>query len=270
MKTKLLFFSFFLLSIQIFSQEYIFGKVSSESGTELQNVTILNVRTDEKAFTDKNGNYMISARTFDELRFVKNGYDRFSSKISVANYIEPMNISLIRSAILIDEVQLAFHATGDLKKDIKNLAPSKKVIALNSSMSNYMRTPLSEVNPTNSVPSSFAPRNLNEGQISLFNIGGGGGLVGLLSTVLSGKSKRETPPNVAEIQDFYRRVKGITDLTYYQKFGLSEYDFDIFLAYADDTYNLAKRYRKNFNNAAITTELKVALVEYLKTHKIIS
>ena len=38
----------------------------------------------------------------------------------------------------------------------------------------------------------------------------------------------------AEKQEFYKRVKAAIDLEYYTKYGLDEYDFDIFLAYADE------------------------------------
>ena len=61
MKVKLLAF-FLLFSTFTFAQEYIFGKVVSESNTDIQEVLVLNLRTDEKALTDKHGNYMIAAK----------------------------------------------------------------------------------------------------------------------------------------------------------------------------------------------------------------
>ena len=75
-------------------------------------------------------------------------------------------------------------------------------------------------------------------------------------------------PNYAEVQDFYRRVKDVVDLDYYKSYGMSEYDFDIFLAYTDQKNSLAKKYQRNFNRVNIESELKLALVDYLKTHKV--
>ena len=262
MKPKLLFLFFFINFVSVFSQEYIFGKVSTEFGNDLQNVTILNIRTDEKAYTDKHGNYMIAAKTYDELRFAKEGYDRNSTKISAENYLKPVNISLIKSPYLIPEIELAFHATGNLEKDLKNLAPSKRTVALNSKMSAYMKTPFTEVAPKLTTPSSFAAPNYNAGQVNVL------GIASAISGLL-GKAKNPiTTANYAETQEFYRRVKNTLDLSFYTAQGWDEEEIDRFLIYADESYSLAKKYRKNFDVAAITSDMKLAYREYIKTHKI--
>ena len=262
MKTKLLFLFFFLISLSVFSQEYIFGKVSSEFGTDLQNVTILNIRTYEKTLTDKHGNYMIAAKTLDELRFAKEGYDRNSIKISSENYSQPLNISLIKSPYLIPEVELAFHATGNLKKDIKNLAPSKKVVALNTKMSTYMRTPITEVAPKLTTPSSFAAPNYNAGQVNIL------GIASAISGLLGKAKNPQTTANYAETQEFFRRIKKTLDLSFYSAQGWDEEEVDRFLIYANETYSLAKKYRKSFDVQAISSDMKMAYWEYIKTHKI--
>ena len=262
MKTKLLFVLFFLLSVSAFSQEYIFGKVSSEFGNDLQDATVLNVRTDEKAQTDKHGNYMIAAKSFDELRFVKSGYDRNSVKVSAQNYTQPLNISLLKSPYLIPEVELAFHASGNLKKDIKNLGPSKKVIALNTKMTNYMRSPVTEVVPKLTTPSSFAAPDYNAGQVNVL------GIVSAISGLLGKAKNPQTTANFAETQEFFRRIKNTLDLSFYTAQGWDEEEIDRFLIYADETYSLAKKYRKTFDVQAITLDMKLAYREYIKTHKI--
>ena len=263
MKTKLLFLFFFVISISAFSQEYIFGKVSSEFGNDLQEVTILNVRTDEKAYTDKHGNYMIAAKSFDELRFVKSGYDRNSVKVSSQNYSQPLNISLLKTPYLIPEVELAFHATGNLKKDIKNLEPPKRVVALNSDMRSYMRTPFTEVAPKLSTPSAFAAPNYSAGQVNILGIASA--LSGLLGKV---KNPAPTTASYAETQDFYRWIKNTLDLSFYTARGFDEEEIDRFLIYADASYSLAKKYRKTLDVSAISSDMKMAYSEYIKTHKI--
>ena len=77
MKKTLLFLLLFF-TLKIYSQQYIFGKVVSEQNVEISGVLVLNTRTDEKTFTDNNGNFMISGKKADILRFVKQKFDRIT------------------------------------------------------------------------------------------------------------------------------------------------------------------------------------------------
>lgn len=263
MKTKLLLLSCLFISFSAFSQEYIFGKIRSEFGPELTNAIIINTRSDEKVTSDQDGNYMIAAKPSDELRFVKSGYERSSVKISTENYSKPLNISLTHSAYLIEEIELAFHATGNLKKDVKLLDPPRKVVALNTSMGSYMRTPPSEPSPKLSTPSAFAPKNLGEGQMNILGLASA--VSGLFNKV---RENPVTTANYAETQEFYRRIKTTLDLSFYTSHGFDEEEIDRFLLYADESYSLAKKYRKSFNIAAISSDMKLAFKEYIKTRKI--
>ncbi|MBH2025096.1 MAG: carboxypeptidase-like regulatory domain-containing protein [Flavobacteriales bacterium] len=263
MRTKLFLLSLLLTALSAYSQEYIFGKVRSEFGSDLPNAVIINTRTDEKVSSDKDGNYMISAKPSDELRFVKSGYERTSAKISIDNYSQPLNISLTQSAYLIEEVELAFQATGNLKKDVKSLDPPRRVVSLNSSMDSYMRTPPTESSPKLITPSAFAPKDFNAGQVDM--VKAVSALVGLISKTTSSPI---TTANYAETQEFYRRVKTEIDLSFYTSRGWTEEDIDRFLIYADNSYSLARKYRKSFNISAITSDMKMAYQEYIKTHKV--
>lgn len=213
MKIKLLAF-FLLFSTFTFAQEYIFGKVVSEANTEINGVMVLNVRTDEKTLTNKDGHFMIAARKFDELRFVKAGYDRIVVKISPQNYSEPLNISLLKSPYVIEEVEIGFHASGDLKKDVKNLEPSKKTVALNNEMKSYMMKPPTEASPVLKTPSAFAQPDYNAGQVNILGLGSA--LAGLFN-----KATKEplTTANYAETQAFFREIKTTMDLSFYYKQG---------------------------------------------------
>lgn len=263
MKIKLLYLLFLLVSVSLFSQEYIFGKVSSEFGTEMPEVTIINLRTDDKTLTDKDGNYMIAARNFDELRFVKSGFDRTSLKLSGKNFSEPLNVSLQKSPYVIEEVALAFQFTGNLKKDVKALDPAKRVVALNSNMTAYMMKPPTAVQPKLTIPSAFATPNYSAGQVDMLGIASA--LSGLFGKI---KNPPLTTANYAETQAFYRQIKNMLDLSFYTSRGFDEEEIDRFLIYADQSYSLAKKYRKNFDVAAITSDMKMAYLEYIKTHKV--
>ncbi|MBU8884092.1 hypothetical protein KSK37_13445 [Kaistella sp. DKR-2] len=263
MKTKLLYLFCLLLSATVFSQEYIFGKVSTESGTELPSAVIINMRTDEKILTDKDGNFMIAAKTGDEIRFIKNTYERKIQMITTENFSRPLNISLEKSPYLIEEIELAFNPTGNLKKDVKSLDPPKRVVALNSSMDSYMRTSPTEPSPKLITPSAFGPKDFNAGQVDI--VKAVSALVGLVS---KSTSSPLTKANYAETQDFFRKIKTTMDLSFYTSQGWDEEELDRFLIYADDVYSLAKKYRKNFNVNAINADMKMAYKEYVKTRKI--
>lgn len=235
----------------------------SESNTEMHDVMVLNVRTDEKTLTNNDGHFMIAAKNYDELRFVKAGYDRIVVKISPQNYSEPLNISLLKSPYVIEEVEIGFQASGDLKKDVKNLEPSRKTVALNNAMKLYMKKPPTDVAPTLKTPSAFAQPDYNAGQVNILGLGSA--IAGLINKATT---EPLTKANYAETQVFFREVKNTIDLSFYYKQGWDEYEMDRFLIYADDNFNLAKKYRKTFNVQAISADMKMAYVNYVKTHKI--
>ena len=267
MKPKLLLLFLLVCSSLLFSQEYIFGKVSTDLGDKLPDAVVINMRTDEKIVSDRDGNFMIAAKNGDEIRVLKNTYERFVQKVSSENFLKPLNVTLSKAPYLIEEIELAFQATGNLKKDVKSLDPPKRVVALNSSMDVYMKSPLTEVVPKLSTPSAFAPRDLRSGQMTLIGIN----TESIVSTVskLFGKNREQlTTANYAETQEFYRRIKNTVDLTFYTSQGWDEEEIDRFLIYADQTYSLAKKYRNNFNIIAISWDMKLAYKEYIKTRKV--
>lgn len=263
MKPKLLLLFLLVCTSVLYSQEYIFGKVSTELGDKLPDAVVINMRTDEKIVSDRDGNFMIAAKNGDEIRVLKNSYDRFVVRISNENFLKPLNISLSKAPYLIEEIELAFQATGNLKKDVKSLDPPKRVVALNSSMDAYMKSPLHEVRPKLSTPSAFAQPNYNAGQVSIL------GLASAVSSLFNKATQQPlTKANYAETQDFYRRIKTTMDLSFYISQGWDEEEIDRFLIYADVSYELAKKYRKSFDVAKISSEMKMAYKEYIKTKKV--
>lgn len=121
------------------AQEFIFGKVTSEDNIEMLDVTVINIRTDERVTTNRDGHFMISGRQGDNLRFIKSGYDRLNTIVTKENVVSPMNITLVRSAQLIDEVEIKKALTGDLKVDTKTLNTPRKVEKLKSDLAVYIK-----------------------------------------------------------------------------------------------------------------------------------
>jgi len=107
--------------------------------SEVPNVTVINLRTDEQVLTNRDGHFMISGRQGDILRFFKNGFERTDQKVSKENLESPMNVKLLRAAELIAEVEIKKGLSGDLKIDSKTLNPPKKVEKLKAEINNYLK-----------------------------------------------------------------------------------------------------------------------------------
>lgn len=110
--------------LSVFSQETARGTITDEDGVALPAVTIMNVSSDRKSYTDSDGNFSIQAAPEDELRFVRPGFERSSIK---AKYLlnNNLNIKLVRVAQPIEEVKVA-NITGDLSRDSKAVAKVDK------------------------------------------------------------------------------------------------------------------------------------------------
>lgn len=170
----------------------------------------------------------------------------------------------------IEEVKIAFRATGNLKKDVKALSRPRKIDELNNELSFSMRFPPNEVLPTNQIPSALKMRKPNEGQVPLLGVSSDGKMTGILGLVASAIIKDKPSPQpltVYETEKFYSKIKFSIDMEYFTNAGLDEYAFDRYLIYADKNFSLTKTYARNFNLPAIEKILKDGLRDYLKTSK---
>lgn len=134
-KTLLLFL--FIIAHSFHAQEYIFGKITSEQNIELSGVLILNTRTDEKAYSDSDGNFMISAKNNDALRFVKQKFDRITYSVKPEDFKNSIKITLIKSVVEIEEVEIKTKLTGNLREDARRVESVRKV-KLNKEISKYI------------------------------------------------------------------------------------------------------------------------------------
>lgn len=160
------------------------------------------MQTDEKVFTDNDGNFKIRASVRDELRFVKENFERKSKIIQNSDFFTILTVQLTRIPIDIDEVKVVAKLTGNLTNDAKFYPFSKKTVALNDDIRKYEKKPFAETQPQNNIPSFFAPRDPYEGQINLLRIsimgGSSSGLVKLLIDEAVKKDKRK--PKLSKIQ----------------------------------------------------------------------
>ncbi|SIT96133.1 hypothetical protein SAMN05660493_00805 [Epilithonimonas bovis DSM 19482] len=119
--TKLKYLLFFFFNTIMYAQNFLSGNVLSEGGFVLQNVTIVNMKNGNKTFTNNEGYFKIEAQKNDELRFIKENFERESKVIQNVDFLIPMFIKLDRIPIEIEEVKVVIKPTGDLNKDVNRL-----------------------------------------------------------------------------------------------------------------------------------------------------
>jgi hypothetical protein len=108
-------------SITIYSQNIISGRVLSDNGFVVYNVEIVNMRNGSKALSNDEGYFKIEARTNDELRFLKENFERGSKVIQNYDFLTTLSIQLVRVPIQIEEVKVAMKPTGNLGKDASRI-----------------------------------------------------------------------------------------------------------------------------------------------------
>ncbi|WP_426476072.1 hypothetical protein ACP3T3_11820 [Chryseobacterium sp. CBSDS_008] len=112
---------FFFFSTFIYAQNTLSGNVLSESDFVLQNVTVVNVKTGNKTLTNNDGNFSIEADVNDEIRFIKENFERGSKVVQNSDFFTPLSIQLVRVPTEIEEVKVAVKPTGNLGKDTNRL-----------------------------------------------------------------------------------------------------------------------------------------------------
>ena len=123
----LLILIFCLFGKIVSAQEFILGKVTTEEHSDLQGVVVINLNTDEKVQTDRDGNFMIRGKVKDELRTSSPRYERVAVTLSAEDFSKPLHIIVKRIPYEIEEVEIKYQVTGDLKKDVQHLGEARKV-----------------------------------------------------------------------------------------------------------------------------------------------
>ena len=115
------------------------GIVTDEDQNPLPAVVVINIQTEKKVSTTINGEFSIEALPNQELRFVRAGFERKSKTITQLNLSVIMNVSLIKGAQEIEEVEIKQIRLGDLKIDNKYFGAPKNEVVLNNKMREYHR-----------------------------------------------------------------------------------------------------------------------------------
>lgn len=120
----------FCTSTSLFSQQ-VSGTVTYEDQNPIPAVLVFNMKTEQKVYTNLTGEFKINALPTEELRFIRQGFERSSKIVNARDFSYPFYMTIIRSSQEIEEVKVpAVRLTGDLNQDSRNLTKFDKVAQL--------------------------------------------------------------------------------------------------------------------------------------------
>lgn len=122
---KVFLFIIFLFN-NFFSQQTVTGRITDNDGESISSVIVINMSTDRKVFSNAAGMFAIEAFPGDELRFVKEGFNRVSKKVITDGVNSQLMITLIPIPTDVGEVKVVRKPTGDLSVDSRMAARENK------------------------------------------------------------------------------------------------------------------------------------------------
>ncbi len=123
---KIVLFLMLLCSTLIFSQQTVTGRIVDDSGENLSKVIVINMSSDKKVYSDSEGVFSIEANPNDELRFVKEDFNRTSRRVLINGTNSPLFITLYQIPRDVGEVKIVKKLTGDLEVDSRIVAKADK------------------------------------------------------------------------------------------------------------------------------------------------
>lgn len=123
---KTLLFLIILCSNILFSQHTVTGKIIDDNGENLKAVIIVNMSSDTKVYSDSQGMFSIEANPNDELRFVKEDFNRVSRRVLTNGINAQLLITLYQIPKDIGEVKIVKKLSGDLDQDSRIVAKVDK------------------------------------------------------------------------------------------------------------------------------------------------
>lgn len=119
-------FLLLLCSTFVWFQQKVTGRIVDDNGENLSKVIVINMSTDKKVYSDSDGIFSIEANPNDELRFVKEDFNRVSRRVLTNGNNLPLFITLRQIPRDVGEVKIVKKLTGDLETDSRIVAKVDK------------------------------------------------------------------------------------------------------------------------------------------------
>ena len=240
-----------MFSLPLFSQE-IAGTVTDEDRNVLPAVLVMNMRTEQRTYTNLKGEFSLAASENDELRFVRNGMDRASHRISGADFQRALSVVMIRTAADIEEVKVPpLRLSGDIGKDSRLLTKEDKV----EKLQNEIGLPKAPEKPREK-PAAVAKDILLPVAFGQLN-------VQAVYDVVSGKARRQKSLyRYEDIQDQISWIRQRTDDEYFAKSGIPVNLINEYLRFSFGKNPEIRKYVAAGNLSKVLLLLEDTLPEY--------
>ena len=228
---KFLFLYFLLISLSIYSQT-LSGIVLTDESARVPNTLVVNMSSDEKVYSNQLGEFSIPAKPGDEIRFVKENYER--EKIIFNNSLF-ITVWLAKLPMEIEEVKLENIKMSDEKKE-----QLRQSIGLPKGPDKPREKPADAVDDV-LKPLIRIPPMVN---------------VQAIYDVLSGKSKRlRRLYKYEDLQEGFAWIRNNIDPEYFTEAGIPPEKINDFLTYSlSDEKVLMYMKAKNMGGIMLTLE----------------
>lgn len=239
MKLFLILFALFFYE-GLFSQQQISGKVTDENNFLLSSVLVVNITKNKQTYTNSSGEFVLEVSQNDQIRFIKDSYERVSVRVVLDGNIGNQHIVMNKIPQMIEEVKI-IKLSGDLSKDSKKLSKEDKVWQLQNAIGlpkppEIMREKAPELKDAFVVGFPVAAINIDA-----------------LYKVLSGDSRRMK--NLYKFDDRERNIKWLRDRIdddYFIEAGIPADRINEFLEFSMlEDIQIAQNIKKKNINAAI-------------------
>ena len=249
MKKIFLLYSFFI-SVFVFSQT-VSGVVITEESARVPKTLVVNISSDQKVWSNDVGEFSITAKVGDEIRFVKENYER--EKVIVRNdYF--LTVRLIKMPMEIEEVKLSnIKVTGNIDKDANRLKTDHSKEELRQAIGLPKAPEKSREKPADAMNDILAP------------------LIGIppsvnfqaIYDVVSGKSKRQKRLyKYEDTQDDIKWIRSKIEDNYFTEAGIPKDKINDFILFSLQ-YPAVSRYAKARNTTGLITALEDQIPVFL-------
>ena len=249
-----LIFSCLIFSTTLFSQK-ISGIVVDEDDHLLPAVMVFNMKTEQKTYTNQNGEFTIEASENTELRFIRNGFERASKTINSKDFSTFFQIKLFRLVEEIEEVQVPnYRLSGDINKDSEKLSKVDKVEQLKKEIG----VPGPPEKPREVPPPTVKEAGVIGFALSNLNLN-------TLYRNISGDGKRmRRLYKYEDLQDNVNWIRSRIPDEYFTKMGIPQEKISEFLQFSFGQKPDMAKYIKARNLSRIMLDLEETFPLYLK------
>ncbi|MGG5208796.1 carboxypeptidase regulatory-like domain-containing protein [Chryseobacterium sp. MIQD13] len=253
---------FFLLVFMFnnfFSQQRVEGRITDDSGENLSAVTVINMSSDQKVYSNSMGLFSIEAFPNDELRFIKADFLRVFATVPANGFNSPLLVTMIPIPKEIEEVKVAKKPTGDLETDSRLASKIDKGEVVEQAVG--LPQPVGKMREK--------PAEVK--QVLLPILLGGLDVQGVYD-LISGKARRQKRQyRYDDLQEHIAWVRNRVDNEYFTKVGIPEERISEFIQYSFEVKPQIRTYvkAKNLSGALLGMEETMPVyLERLKQKKI--